>query len=152
MTTIAWDGTILSGDSRGCRGTLPREVRKVFLLDDGRLFGFAGSTQDGMAALNYMNGNQKEKPSLDEDFCGIVIKDKECYGLECKLIPMPVEEKHYAIGSGREIALTAMYLGKTANEAVEIAKLFDVSTGGTVVSIFANGKEPLLRDPKLKAL
>ncbi len=36
--------------------------------------------------------------------------------------------KQYAIGSGRDFALAAMYLGKTAPEAVELAGRFDTGT------------------------
>ena len=41
-------------------------------------------------------------------------------------------EPFYAIGSGTKCALAAMHCGKSAAEAVEIAKLIDPHTGGKV--------------------
>lgn len=41
-------------------------------------------------------------------------------------------EPFYAIGSGTKCALAAMHCGKSAAEAVEIAKLIDPHTGGDV--------------------
>jgi ATP-dependent protease HslVU (ClpYQ) peptidase subunit len=38
-------------------------------------------------------------------------------------------ESFHALGSGRDFALAAMYLGKNAREAVEIAMEFDLETG-----------------------
>lgn len=39
------------------------------------------------------------------------------------------EDSFFAIGSGRELALAAMYCGKNAKEAVEVASLFEASCG-----------------------
>jgi len=41
-------------------------------------------------------------------------------------------EDFYAVGSGTKCALAAMYLGKSAEEAVEVSKKIDPHTGGKV--------------------
>lgn len=45
----------------------------------------------------------------------------------------PTHYQHFAIGSGRDFAMAAMHLGKTAKEAVEIAMHFDINTGGDII-------------------
>lgn len=52
------------------------------------------------------------------------------YGASLK--PYPIKDKFYAIGSGAAYALTAMALGKSPREAVEIAARFDPGTGGEI--------------------
>lgn len=46
--------------------------------------------------------------------------------------PVEYEDKQFAIGSGRDFALAAMRLGKTAREAVLFAAEFDPGTGNGV--------------------
>jgi hypothetical protein len=45
---------------------------------------------------------------------------------------MPILERFWSVGSGRDFALAAMALGKTAKEAIELAHMFDASTGDKV--------------------
>lgn len=45
---------------------------------------------------------------------------------------LPVSRPYHAIGSGRDFALAAMRLGRTAQQAVILAQEFDVNTGGDV--------------------
>jgi hypothetical protein len=131
MTTIAWDGTTLAGDTLGIQCGLPRSVPKVFRLKDGRLFGGAGEYQEVLIVRDWLNGDG-EKPDKLEDFSALIIKGSECFKLESKLILMPVAERFYAIGSGRDFAFAAMHLNQDARTAIEIASLFDVSTGGHI--------------------
>lgn len=42
---------------------------------------------------------------------------------------MRVDSAFHAVGSGRDFAIAAMHYGKSAREAVELACLYDVSTG-----------------------
>jgi hypothetical protein len=46
--------------------------------------------------------------------------------------PFRVEDETYATGSGRDYAIAAMHLGKSAAQAVEIASLFDPACGNGV--------------------
>ena len=46
--------------------------------------------------------------------------------------PVLITRGYDAIGSGCDHALTAMYMGASAPEAVRIARVFDVKTGGPV--------------------
>lgn len=63
----------------------------------------------------------------------------------------PVREKFVADGSGRDFALSAMHLGKSAREAVAFAARFDVYTGGGVDAFdlcSECGNQSVVRDVK----
>ena len=49
--------------------------------------------------------------------------------------PIRYEQRHVAIGSGREYAIAAMYLGKNAVEAVDVACALDGGCGGGIDSL-----------------
>lgn len=61
----------------------------------------------------------------------IFTRGKSCYELQKNSLAYRVKGK-YAWGSGSHFAVTAMYLGKSAAEAVKIASHFDERTGGKV--------------------
>lgn len=141
MTTIAWDGTTLAGDSLGVIGNSLRvKSQKLFRLDDGRLFGGSGRYDDVLAVSEWLDDEDREEPPKVEDFAGIVVTPSgECYRIEESLVLMPIFERCHAVGSGRDFAIAAMALGKTAAEAVEFAKQFDVWTGGDVRTLCLDG-------------
>ena len=45
MTTIAWDGNTLAGDTL-CHSSFCREVTKIFKIDKDTIFGGAGFHED----------------------------------------------------------------------------------------------------------
>ena len=51
---------------------------------------------------------------------------------ERSAIPFKIESPFIALGTGREYAMAAMHLGKTAAEAIEVAAHFDSGTGNGV--------------------
>jgi hypothetical protein len=135
VTTIAWDGKTLAGDSRTVNNGLPRLTTKVHRLDDGRLYAGSGDAQDAVAVRNWLNLGG-EKPKVHEHFKALLIElTGLCVELENALVPMPVHEPYHAIGSGRDFAILAMRLGKSSTEAVALAMEFDVYTGGYVDSL-----------------
>ncbi len=85
----------------------------------------------------YNNGADPAKypnRQRDKDDWGsfIVIKPDGIYSYEQSPTPVKLEDKNVACGSGRDFAITAMHLGKTAIEAVEIACLFDTGCGNGI--------------------
>jgi hypothetical protein len=48
------------------------------------------------------------------------------------LVCFPIKERFWAIGTGAPYAISAMHLGKSPAEAIDIAKLFDPGTGGEI--------------------
>lgn len=136
MTTIAWDGTTLAGDTLGIiGGSLKVYSVKVFALEGGRVYGGAGAYQDVLAVRDWLAKQTAEKPSV-QDFAGLVIDDLgKCWRLEEALIYLPITEPFHACGSGRDFALAAMAMGQDAATAVRFAAQFDVWTNDDVITL-----------------
>lgn len=138
MTTIAWDGKTLVGDTQATAACMIRRVAsKVFRLTkpDGTvvLFGFSGNDQDMHVVAKWIRGGMldTDRPKFDPDtFNGLLIDGSGCFRLESRCMPLPVLERFHAIGNGRDFAMAAMHLGKNAGEAVEVAAAFDIYTSG----------------------
>ena len=141
MTIIAWDGKTLSADKRTSMGGLHGTTTKLHKIC-GRLVGGAGTTAHIHEMLKWLeNGCDAEKlPASQRD-------PKECVSLlviepdgkvrqyESSPYPLQIENKFWAIGSGRDFAMTAMYLGKTSREAVEIASALCDGCGNGIDSL-----------------
>lgn len=141
MTTIAWDGKTLVGDTLGVSYNLKRQVVKVWRLDDGRLYGASGEYQSVLAVKAWLEAGELEdkKPNLD-DFSGLLIDHKgQCFRLEDQLIYMPIAEQYHAVGTGRDFAMAAMFLGASAMNAVLVASHFDVYTDTPFTTVALNG-------------
>ena len=138
MTCIAWDGKALAGDKLLLSVGLKRTVTKIRRIGD-LLVGGAGDFAEIGEAMAWIERGRKldDYPSRmsnkDADSTLLVIEaggEILVYGFSP--VPCRYEDKTYAMGSGRDYAMTAMYLGKTAREAVEIASLFESGCGGGV--------------------
>jgi|SRR6185312_4283442 len=130
MTTIAWDGFTLAGDTQS-NAIIKRRIRKVFQINENSYFGGSGFYEDCLLVRDWLiiGGN---KPTIGDNFSGIIIRDGIAFRIEQKLIESPIQESHHAIGSGSAYAMMAMHLGKTAEEAVTLASLFDSDTNNNV--------------------
>ena len=62
----------------------------------------------------------------------VVTRQKKIYMFNAGLVPMPINQNTYAIGSGGEYATSALAFGKTATEAVEFACEHDPYSKGPV--------------------
>lgn len=142
MTTIAWDGRTLAGDTQATSSGMVRRLpAKVFRIEKGAghvLFGACGLDQDMHLVVQWIAGGMLpiDRPKLDEDsFAGIYIDSTGACRLESKLIRLPMIDRFHAIGSGRDFAMAAMHLGKSAREAVEVASEFDIYTSGPIIEV-----------------
>lgn len=134
MTTIAFDGKSLCADTRGTSGGFPFTNDKAYRLKDGRLYAGSGDAQDCEAVRVWLESGG-EKPTV-KDFVGMVIgADGSILHYEDNLVPFQVTTRFHAIGSGRDYAIVAMHMGKTAREGVELACLYDVYTGGLITEL-----------------
>lgn len=132
MTTVAYDGRTLAGDTQANSAGMRRTVKKLFRLNDGRLFGGSGDYENCLLARDWLNDGGP-KPTLTDDFTGLVIEtDGRCMRYEHKLCPSPIAEKFTALGSGRDFAIAAMHMGQSAREAVKLASIYDIGTGPEV--------------------
>lgn len=134
MTVIAWDGRTLAADRQSTSNNMKRSTKKIYTVRDG-LVAITGGGCHGHALINWFLGDRdvSKWPLYVSDECGFIIHitkqgvwvyagDKPAFG-------EPILSPFIAFGSGRDYAMAAMHLGKSAKEAVKIACLFDTTCG-----------------------
>ena len=134
MTVIAWDGKTLAADKRATNAGMIRTVTKIFRVDDS-IVAIEGNLDQGMLMLAWVRDgcdpDTFPESQNDEDrWVNVTVADKD--GLrQYQQTPYPfkIEDKLFASGSGRDFALAAMHLGKSAVEAVEVACVFQSDCG-----------------------
>lgn len=138
MTVICWDGQTLAGDKRTNFGTGHATTTKVRRIGD-LLIGCAGSTAKIMEFHAWVERGRKPEdlPVFQKDAkeCveALVIEPDGtvlCYSDSA--YPFKVENRFWAIGSGREFAMGAMYCGCTASAAVGVASALDINCGNGI--------------------
>jgi ATP-dependent protease HslVU (ClpYQ) peptidase subunit len=138
MTVIAWDGATLAADKQSTAQNLKRTVTKIHRIR-GELFATTGAGAHCCAMLEWFEGDRdpaKWPRQTDDDNYGNVIQVTrngvfQWYGNGLP-VPEPLEDKFMAFGCGRDFAIAAMHLGKSAREAVEIACVYDINCGNGV--------------------
>ena len=141
MTTCAWDGLSVAADTQGNSAGMAVRRDKIYrgsghvLLGSGayhHIVSYWRRIKDmplaDVLTLGY--------PDYDEDknYPALLLVDSENPHLAWHIDGTVWARAHgfYAIGSGRDFAMAAMALGKSAKEAVELAARFDVNTGGDI--------------------
>ena len=146
MTTIAWDGTTLAGDTFVTRqGNLHRVPSKVFKTKRG-LLGIAGTESQALSLRRWLDDPNKVPTGPMDDVAGLWIRpDGHVYYLHNSLIWVPYlprthdGKKIAAIGSGGDFALCGMILkGMTAMEAVHFACTFDSGSMDPLTAVEMN--------------
>lgn len=135
MTTIAYRNGVLAGDTMESfdRTIMPYAVRKVFRLPDGTLLGATG-TAEACEVVRRALAKGSPLPKLEDVEAVRVFKANHIEVFEGHLWRR-VHAPFYALGSGCDVALAAMYAGATAREAVAIAVKMDTATGGRVQTV-----------------
>lgn len=151
MTTIAVRDHIMVSDSCAWEGDIcTGALDKLFRAKDGSVWGFAGKVAGATkfkAWADVMEGDPPETKDTEILFMrpdGTVRTWEEDAWVD-------IRAPYFAIGSGSHIALGAMHMGATAQQAVEAASNYDAFTGGEIV-VFELGEaveaetvqEPLL--------
>lgn len=138
MSVIAWDGKRLAADKRACLGTTIRTTTKIFTVYDC-LVGYCGEASFGEELLAWFRAgaNPAEFPASlrgKDDWAEllVIVPGKIITKYERTPYPLTFHDEYFAIGSGRDFALAAMYCGKTAIEAVKVACLFDSACGNGI--------------------
>lgn len=129
MTTVAFDGKTLAADTHS-ETSVNMKIHKLHRLASGDLFAAAGSVQEILTVLAWLNGG--EKPGSLENFEGLIITKTGAERLGERLMRVPCLEPFCAIGSGAHFALAAMACGRSAVEAVRVAARFDPGTQGCI--------------------
>lgn len=136
MTIIVWDGTSLAADKQVTTGGLKRKTTKIFKID-GHLVGVSGDFDYAQTMLTWFKGGAKpedfpDHQKHDEKWVGILVvtPDKRVLKYERSPYPMDFTEGGVAcIGSGRDFAYGALYMGATAYRAVEAACQYETGCG-----------------------
>lgn len=138
MTAICWDGKTLAADKQASYGTMICTVTKIFRVN-GLLVGGAGEVPFVLAMVEWVrNGRKVEDFPLDQkgkdDWQPLLVIEADGTPSLYERTPFPVryEQQQIAIGSGREYARAAMYCGKSAREAIEVACALDSGCGNGV--------------------
>lgn len=137
MTCIAWDGKTLAADKMSCSVGYGYTVTKIHRLATGGIVGFSGDGDGAMALLAWLNSLREVAAyppgQKDNDTCALLIEwNGSVWSYGKTAYPQRIECKHYAMGHGRDFALAAMHLGKSAREAVEVACALDVFCGNGI--------------------
>lgn len=139
MSVIVWDGKYLAADKRAVlSGTLIRTTTKIFDLGEV-LAAYAGDACEGEEMLAWFKGGADPAgfpaSQRDKDTWGgllTVRPDGSIWKYERTPYAVKFPPQQFAIGSGRDFALAAMYCGRSAVEAVEVACVFDCGCGNGV--------------------
>lgn len=137
MTIIAWDGKVLAADKKSTNHGFGSTVTKLFRVDDGGMAALCGDSSVALELLQWYRGNAvaKDFPAKARDDVSSLIVvgcDQKLRVYSAGPIPEYKEDKFIAFGSGRDYALAAMYLGKSAREAVDVACFFDDFCGNGI--------------------
>lgn len=138
MTTIAWDGNMLAADRQVSFGASRMgETDKVARREDGALIGAAGSSAICQALRQwFLAGEVGEMPKIEPDkenaAAGFIIRPCGAIDDITSLGATRIVSNLYARGSGADYALGAMSMGADARRAVEVASMWDCSTGGGI--------------------
>ena len=126
MSVIAWDGKMLAADRRA--GTsCPRSVTKIRRAANGNLMGASGNAQGDQELMRWydLGADPITFPATqrlaDENYSMLLVIERGSNRIMqyCGYpTPAVFEDAQFAMGSGRDFALMAMLLGKTARDAV----------------------------------
>lgn len=147
MSTIAWDGSNLSADSRVTYGGTQGEFQKIKRLKNGWLFASCGKAMDFAAVAHWLediepgvlHNSMAPRPKVDDEFLAMLISNTGAWILERNLVPWYAPRSKWAIGSGAEFALAAMHMGHNAPAAIKVACDLDAYTGGKIVTMKYEG-------------
>jgi 20S proteasome alpha/beta subunit len=139
MTCIAWDGRTLAADKRASIGGYPATVTKIMRTASGELIGASGDLDTARALMAwYCDGAPADSypDNRNGDYCRaylmVITREGKIHKYEREPIALPFEDKFAAMGSGRDYALAAMHLGRTARKAVEVACALDTGCGNGI--------------------
>ena len=138
MTVIAWDGKTLAADRLSTNGGLRGTVTKIFRAGDC-LVGGSGEFAFVLAMVDWVKkgrdpatfpADQRNK----DNWQPILVIEKDGTHSLYDQTPFPVrhEQPYIALGSGRDFAMAAMYLRKSAVEACEVAIALNAGCGNGI--------------------
>lgn len=137
MTTIAYDTKTVACDSQVTIGNTPMKMSKVIHCEDGTILFCAGTVSEWQSFVRWWIHDRTPSNFPDaKDITIIIVHPSGTVEVvDDGFSVLDITGQRYAAGSGSDLALGAMAMGADAAKAVEVAKLYDTSTGGEVVAI-----------------
>lgn len=135
MTVIVWDGKLLAADRQATAGEMPVASRKIHRLLDGRLAGHTAASEYGLGLVQWLiDGADPAKwPAYQrtDNWARLIVieTDGRAFEYEKEPYPQPVLTVPMAWGSGRDVAMGALEMGATAEQAVAAACKWNVFCG-----------------------
>lgn len=142
MTVIAFDGRTLAADRSVVNNGLASTATKIHRVGS-LLCGGSGCVSSCNAMLDWVRGGRDPKAfpagQVDPkgDWSPFLVIEADGQILLYDNNPFPTRydrrrQRFYAIGSGRDYAMAAMYLGCDAKRAVNVASALEVGCGNGV--------------------
>ncbi|MRX32818.1 hypothetical protein [Aminobacter sp. MDW-2] len=141
MTTIAYRDGVMAADSQVTGGDMARgEAQKVGRTKKGWLVGISGASGMLDEVIAWLDAGAVRadypKVSAERPVWGLVaVSDKRVAVLSPEGVMQWANAAFHAQGSGNEIAMGAMAMGASAEQAVRIVSEFDVYTGGRITKL-----------------
>lgn len=136
MTILAFKDGILAADKMAVHSDRAITVTKIFRWHNW-LLGVSGDYVKGLEMIEWFKSGRVPSglPSFQRtnDFAPLLaIGPEGILRYEDSVAPMRVEEKTFAVGSGRDYAIAAMHLGLSAVDAVRVASELCNSCGNGI--------------------
>lgn len=144
MTVVAWDGTTLAADKMTSFGGLHATTTKVHRVGEYLVSGCGTAAllqemrrwlADGADPAKFP---AQQRDSKESAVLLVVPREGPLLQYETTPFPLTIENRQWAVGSGRDFAIMAMHLGKSAAEAVTLASLFCNDCGNGVDELTHN--------------
>jgi hypothetical protein len=139
MTTIAWRDGVLAADSGMTDGgvVLVNKYPKIAQNRSGDMTGACGASGFCDKFLDWFNDGEKgDQPHPENDGdAAIIVRSDDPKRLELyeKTGKSYLEVEYYALGSGFKMAMGAMWMGASAEEAVKCGVALDAYTRGPIM-------------------
>lgn len=140
MTTIVADRKGMAADKRITGTVAVFKTPKLYRVN-GSVIGYAGNVEQALQFIEWRR-HPDTKPTFSEPSFEILelTSDGRLMWWGSEMIAVPIEDDHYAIGSGAAYALGAMAAGATVKEAIQIAAMYDANTGTEVQTLTLSKK------------
>lgn len=145
MTTIAYRDGVLAADTIMCMGgTLIGSTVKIARRMDGAMAGSAGgATYNAAFSLWFLDGEIGPPPKAEQDDHsfdrGVIFRADGTLEVFEPRGRFSATAPYFAFGSGKELALGAMFAGADAVTAVRAAIAHDPHTGGDITVLKREG-------------
>jgi ATP-dependent HslUV protease subunit HslV len=148
VTTIAWRDGILACDKQGTWDNQKGRASFKAIVTDDKVYALTGSLTQGLRFIEDLQNEIDPKKRTKLKGTVVIEFDRITGNIllwESRRIPLPIEDKYWAEGSGGQFAVGAMGAGASAEEAVKIAAKHDCYTNGLQVWVSDKAAKRVLK-------